>query len=122
MGVRPPQIVQAALMFIILSLDWLLDSSLKPAEGLEDSLPQEIDIEATSFLQITTESTVDGIDAHCSSDFWASALRRLLRCPCSSADSAGNEVCSRRTTLWTVAALGIAFLQSSVKDVVLLSL
>mmetsp|Transcript_97446 Transcript_97446/g.231900 ORF Transcript_97446/g.231900 Transcript_97446/m.231900 type:complete len:123 (+) Transcript_97446:92-460(+) len=122
MGFRPPQLLQAALLFIVLSLELLLDSS-KPAEGLDDPpLPQEIDIEATSFLQITTESTVDSIDAHCSSDFWTATLRRLLRCPCPGTDPSGNEVCSRRTTLWTVAALGIAFLQSSVKDVVLLSL
>mmetsp|Transcript_55540 Transcript_55540/g.129525 ORF Transcript_55540/g.129525 Transcript_55540/m.129525 type:complete len:119 (+) Transcript_55540:182-538(+) len=118
MGFRTPQILaQVAVAALVLSVDLLAE----PAVTTEAARFVNMEVEEVFLLQITSESTVDTIEAHCSADLWTTTVRRLLRCPCASPDTV-SEVCARRTTLWTVAALALVFLQSSVKDVVLLSL
>mmetsp|Transcript_33308 Transcript_33308/g.62433 ORF Transcript_33308/g.62433 Transcript_33308/m.62433 type:complete len:124 (+) Transcript_33308:153-524(+) len=123
MGLRTPRLLaQVAVTALVLSVDLLAEPAGAPEQvSVRASLPHDMEVEEVLLLQITSESTVDTIEAHCSADLWTTTVRRLLRCPCASPDTV-SEVCARRTTLWTVAALALVFLQSSVKDVVLLSL
>ncbi|CAJ1349545.1 unnamed protein product [Effrenium voratum] len=100
----PPHFLQVAVLALALSLEVLLPPVLTEEIGLED-------VEETMLLQTSMGPAED-----MEHSFLASVMRRLLR-------SGGNsEACARRTTLWTVAAFGFAFLQSGVKDVVLLSI
>mmetsp|Transcript_33306 Transcript_33306/g.62429 ORF Transcript_33306/g.62429 Transcript_33306/m.62429 type:complete len:120 (+) Transcript_33306:171-530(+) len=119
MGFRTPQILaQVAVAALVLSVDLLAE----PAVTTEAARFVNMEVEEVFLLQITSESAADTIEAHCSPDLWTTTVWRLLRCPCATPESSVSEVCARRTTLWTVAALALVFLQSSVKDVVLLSL
>mmetsp|Transcript_58726 Transcript_58726/g.131146 ORF Transcript_58726/g.131146 Transcript_58726/m.131146 type:complete len:125 (-) Transcript_58726:150-524(-) len=124
MGLRTPRLLaQVAVTALVLSVDLLAEPAGAPEQvSVRASLPHDMEVEEVLLLQITSESAADTIEAHCSPDLWTTTVWRLLRCPCATPESSVSEVCARRTTLWTVAALALVFLQSSVKDVVLLSL
>eukprot|EP00438_Fugacium_kawagutii_P025986 Skav226714 [mRNA] locus=scaffold3811:176264:182224:- [translate_table: standard] len=85
---------------------WTAERNAETEES--DLLSDEI-----MFMQISKEDTqrwphdINSLESHCLSEP-ASLFRRLLH------SRTGGEVCARRTTLWTVALFGFAFLQSGV--------
>mmetsp|Transcript_35599 Transcript_35599/g.57265 ORF Transcript_35599/g.57265 Transcript_35599/m.57265 type:complete len:116 (-) Transcript_35599:39-386(-) len=106
--------LQVVLLVVVISLDLLLEPIASFQERHRDvKIREESDLgDEMIFMQISTED-INSLETHCLSD---GSLRRLLRCRSSS------EVCARRTTLWTVAIFGFAFLQSGLQDVILLSI
>eukprot|EP00913_Durusdinium_trenchii_P034317 g32108.t1 len=78
---------------------------------------EDANLDAVWFLQRSTDvhEDINSIETHCRADSMEDLLKRLLQ-------SRTGEVCARRTTLWTVALFGFAFLQSGIKDVILLSI
>mmetsp|Transcript_14055 Transcript_14055/g.31104 ORF Transcript_14055/g.31104 Transcript_14055/m.31104 type:complete len:117 (-) Transcript_14055:7-357(-) len=107
--------LQVVLLLVVICLDILLEPIASFQERHRDvaGIREESDFgDEMMFMQISTED-INSLESHCLSD---GSLRRLLRCRSSS------EVCARRTTLWTVAIFGFAFLQSGLQDVILLSI
>mmetsp|Transcript_3570 Transcript_3570/g.4143 ORF Transcript_3570/g.4143 Transcript_3570/m.4143 type:complete len:155 (-) Transcript_3570:14-478(-) len=118
--------LQGLLLFVVISLDLFLGEPglssqenhwQNPAWTAErNAETEESDLlsDEIMFMQISKED-INSLESHCLSEP-ASLFRRLLH------SRTGGEVCARRTTLWTVALFGFAFLQSGVKDVILLSI
>ena len=115
------QFLQVILLTVVVCLDVMLEpitilSQEKQSNPISWNDLDELESlgDEMMLMQISSSEDLNSKEAHCLDS--GNLFRRLLHC------RTGSEVCARRTTLWTVALFGFAFLQSGVKDVMLLSI